>query len=97
MQRPTLGELLDFVWARENEPPYLRNSAAQLEHIMRARGELRSTSVWANGRRRFKRAAGLSYEEIATAVAAADASACGCSSRGENRKAPRPYGLRYAR
>src|SRR6266481_1340063 len=70
MHTPTLEKLLDFVLGAGDDRR-TAELAAQLEHIHAGRGDLRSSERFGELRRRFQRAAGLSDEEIATAVAAA--------------------------
>jgi len=67
---PTLEKLLDFVLGAGDDRR-TAELAAQLEHIHAQRGDARSGERFAELRRRFQRAAGLSDEEIASAVAAA--------------------------
>jgi pilus assembly protein FimV len=67
---PTLEKLLDFVLGAGDDRR-TAELAAQLEHIHSARGDARSGERFAELRRRFQRAAGLTDEEIAAAVAAA--------------------------
>jgi pilus assembly protein FimV len=67
---PTLEKLLDFVLGAGDDRR-TAELAAQLEHIHAQRGDARSSERFGELRRRFQRAAGLSDEEIATAVAAA--------------------------
>ena len=70
MHTPTLEKLLDFVLGAGDDRR-TAELAAQLEHIHGSRGDGRSSERFGELRRRFQRAAGLSDEEIATAVAAA--------------------------
>ncbi|HKM66402.1 MAG TPA: tetratricopeptide repeat protein [Candidatus Acidoferrum sp.] len=70
MHTPTLEKLLDFVLGAGDDRR-TAELAAQLEHIHAGRGDTRSSERFGELRRRFQRAAGLSDEEIATAVAAA--------------------------
>ena len=70
MHTPTLEKLLDFVLGAGDDRR-TAELAAQLEHIHAGRGDARSSERFGELRRRFQRAAGLSDEEIATAVAAA--------------------------
>ncbi|HKE08414.1 MAG TPA: tetratricopeptide repeat protein [Candidatus Acidoferrum sp.] len=70
MHTPTLEKLLDFVLGAGDDRR-TAELAAQLEHIHNNRGDVRSGERFAELRRRFQRAAGLSDEEIAAAVAAA--------------------------
>ena len=70
MHTPTLEKLLDFVLGAGDDRR-TAELAAQLEHIHGSRGDGRSSEQFGELRRRFQRAAGLSDEEIATAVAAA--------------------------
>src|SRR5467141_1885067 len=67
---PTLEKLLDFVLGAGDDRR-TAELAAQLQHVHAGRGDLRSSERFCELRRRFQRAAGLSDEEIATAVAAA--------------------------
>ncbi|MGB7437721.1 MAG: tetratricopeptide repeat protein, partial [Candidatus Acidiferrum sp.] len=67
---PTLEKLLDFVLGAGDDRR-TAELAAQLEHIHAARGDARSSERFGELRRRFQRAAGLTDEEIAAAVAAA--------------------------
>ena len=67
---PTLEKLLDFVLGAGDDRR-TAELAAQLEHIHSERGDVRSGERFGELRRRFQRAAGLSDEDIATAVAAA--------------------------
>ncbi len=70
MHTPTLEKLLDFVLGAGDDRR-TAELAGQLEHIHAERGDLRSGERFGELRRRFQRAAGLSDEEIAAAVAAA--------------------------
>jgi pilus assembly protein FimV len=70
MHAPTLEKLLDFVLGAGDDRR-TAELAAQLEHIHAGRGDSRSAERFGELRRRFQRAAGLTDEEIATAVAAA--------------------------
>ncbi|HET6932861.1 MAG TPA: tetratricopeptide repeat protein [Candidatus Acidoferrum sp.] len=70
MHTPTLEKLLDFVLGAGDDRR-TAELAGQLEHIHADRGDLRSSERFGELRRRFQRAAGLSDEEIAAAVAAA--------------------------
>ncbi|HWN74827.1 MAG TPA: tetratricopeptide repeat protein [Candidatus Udaeobacter sp.] len=70
MHTPTLEKLLDFVLGAGDDRR-TAELAAQLEHIHASRGDLRSGERFGELRRRFQRAAGLSDEEVAAAVAAA--------------------------
>jgi pilus assembly protein FimV len=70
MHTPTLEKLLDFVLGAGDDRR-TAELAGQLEHIHAERGDLRSSERFGELRRRFQRAAGLSDEEIAAAVAAA--------------------------
>jgi pilus assembly protein FimV len=70
MHAPTLEKLLDFVLGAGDDRR-TAELAAQLEHIHSTRGDTRSAERFGELRRRFQRAAGLTDEEIATAVAAA--------------------------
>jgi pilus assembly protein FimV len=67
---PTLEKLLDFVLGAGDDRR-TAELAGQLEHIHESRGDARSSERFGELRRRFQRAAGLSDEEIATAVSAA--------------------------
>ena len=67
---PTLEKLLDFVLGAGDDRR-TAELAAQLEHIHATRGDARSSERFGELRRRFQRAAGLTDEEIAVAVAAA--------------------------
>jgi pilus assembly protein FimV len=67
---PTLEKLLDFVLG-SGDDRRTAELAAQLEHIHAGRGDVRSGERFGELRRRFQRAAGLTDEEIAAAVAAA--------------------------
>jgi pilus assembly protein FimV len=67
---PTLEKLLDFVLGAGDDRR-TAELAAQLEHIHASRGDLRSSERFGELRRRFQRAAGVSDDEIAAAVAAA--------------------------
>jgi len=67
---PTLEKLLDFVLGAGDDRR-TAELAAQLEHIHAERGDMRSSERFGELRRRFQRAAGLTDEEIAAAVAAA--------------------------
>jgi pilus assembly protein FimV len=67
---PTLEKLLDFVLGAGDDRR-TAELAGQLEHIHASRGDARSSERFGELRRRFQRAAGLSDEEIATAVSAA--------------------------
>ena len=67
---PTLEKLLDFVLGAGDDRR-TAELAAQLEQIHAQRGDARSSERFGELRRRFQRAAGLSDEEIAAAVAAA--------------------------
>ena len=70
MHTPTLEKLLDFVLGAGDDRR-TAELAAQLERIHASRGDLRSSERFGELRRRFQRAAGLSDEEVAAAVAAA--------------------------
>jgi len=70
MHTPTLEKLLDFVLGAGDDRR-TAELAGQLEHIHASRGDLRSSERFGELRRRFQRAAGLSDDEIAAAVAAA--------------------------
>ena len=65
---PTLEKLLDFVLGAGDDRR-TAELAAQLEHLHSSRGDARSSERFGELRRRFQRAAGLSDEEIAAAVA----------------------------
>ena len=67
---PTLEKLLDFVLGAGDDRR-TAELAAQLEHIHADRGDMRSSERFAELRRRFQRAAGMSDDDIAAAVAAA--------------------------
>ena len=67
---PTLEKLLDFVLGAGDDRR-TAELAAQLEHIHANRGDARSSERFGELRRRFQRAAGLTDEEVATAVRAA--------------------------
>ena len=69
LHTPTLEKLLDFVLGAGDDRR-TAELAAQLEHIHNERGDSRSGERFGELRRRFQRAAGLSDEEIAAAVAA---------------------------
>jgi tetratricopeptide (TPR) repeat protein len=71
---PTLEKLLDFVLGAGNDRR-TAELAAQLEQIHHADGDRRSAERFGELRRRFQRAAGLSDEDLATAVPAAPAAA----------------------
>lgn len=66
---PTLEKLLDFVLGAGDDRR-TAELAAQLEHIHAGRGDARSSERFGELRRRFQRAAGLTDDEIAAAVAA---------------------------
>jgi pilus assembly protein FimV len=70
MHAATLEKLLDFVLGAGDDRR-TAELAAQLEHTHSGRGDSRSAERFGELRRRFQRAAGLTDEEIATAVAAA--------------------------
>ena len=70
MHTPTLEKLLDFVLGAGDDRR-TAELAAQLEHIHGSRGDSRSSERFGELRRRFQRAAGLSDEDITSAVAAA--------------------------
>ncbi|MGB2626346.1 MAG: tetratricopeptide repeat protein [Candidatus Acidiferrum sp.] len=70
MHTPTLEKLLDFVLGAGDDRR-TAELAGQLEHIHAQRGDTRSGERFGELRRRFQRAAGLSDEEVAAAVAAA--------------------------
>src|SRR6267154_377171 len=84
---PTLEKLLDFVLGAGDDRR-TAELAAQLEHIHAGRGDLRSSERFGELRRRFQRAAGLSDEEIATAVAAAMPQPVDVQPVGKTEKAP---------
>src|SRR5207253_11232836 len=65
---PTLEKLLDFVLGAGDDRR-TAELAARLEQIHTEAGDKRSTERFAELRRRFQRAAGLSDEELASAVA----------------------------
>src|SRR5208337_1114330 len=67
---PTLEKLLDFVLGAGDDRR-TAELAAQLEQIHAERGDVRSSERFGELRRRFQRAAGLTDDEIAAAVAAA--------------------------
>jgi pilus assembly protein FimV len=67
---PTLEKLLDFVLGAGDDRR-TAELAAQLEHIHAERGDTRSSERFGELRRRFQRAAGLSDDDVAAAVAAA--------------------------
>src|SRR5216684_2035523 len=64
---PTLEKLLDFVLGAGDDRR-TAELAAQLEQIYHADGDRRSAERFGELRRRFQRAAGLSDEDLATAV-----------------------------
>jgi tetratricopeptide (TPR) repeat protein len=66
---PTLEKLLDFVLGAGDDRR-TAELAGQLEHIHLSRGDARSSERFGELRRRFQRAAGLSDDDIAAAVAA---------------------------
>jgi tetratricopeptide (TPR) repeat protein len=70
MHTPTLEKLLDFVLGAGDDRR-TAELAAHLEHIHADRGDTRSSERFGELRRRFQRAAGLTDDEIAAAVAAA--------------------------
>jgi pilus assembly protein FimV len=70
MHTPTLEKLLDFVLGAGDDRR-TAELAAHLEQIHAQRGDPRSSERFGELRRRFQRAAGLTDEEIAAAVAAA--------------------------
>jgi pilus assembly protein FimV len=70
MHTPTLEKLLDFVLGAGDDRR-TAELAGQLEHIHAGRDDVRSSERFGELRRRFQRAAGLSDDEIAAAVAAA--------------------------
>src|SRR5207302_6561558 len=67
---PTLEKLLDFVLGAGDDRR-TAELAAQLEQIHTETGDKRSAERFAELRRRFQRAAGLSDEELASAAAPA--------------------------
>src|SRR6516225_2848551 len=67
---PTLEKLLDFVLGAGDDRR-TAELAAHLEHLHSQRGDTRSGERFAELRRRFQRAAGLTDDEIAAAVTAA--------------------------
>ena len=67
---PTLEKLLDFVLGAGDDRRTAELSA-QLEHLHGSRGDARSGERFGELRRRFQRAAGLTDDEIRTAVDAA--------------------------
>jgi len=67
---PTLEKLLDFVLGAGDDRR-TAELAAHLEHLHSQRGDTRSGERFAELRRRFQRAAGLTDDEIAASVAAA--------------------------
>jgi tetratricopeptide (TPR) repeat protein len=87
MHTPTLEKLLDFVLGAGDDRR-TAELAAQLEHIHAGRGDLRSSERFGELRRRFQRAAGLSDEEIAAAVAAAMPQPVDVQPVGKTEKAP---------
>ncbi|HTZ47249.1 MAG TPA: tetratricopeptide repeat protein [Verrucomicrobiae bacterium] len=70
MHTPTLEKLMDFVLGAGDDRR-TAELAAQLEHIHASRGDTRSSERFGELRRRFQRAAAMSDDEIAAAVAAA--------------------------
>jgi len=70
MHTPTLEKLLDFVLGAGDDRR-TAELAAQLESIHGQRGDKRGSERFGELRRRFQRAAGLTDDEIASAVAAA--------------------------
>jgi tetratricopeptide (TPR) repeat protein len=70
MHTPTLEKLLDFVLGAGDDRR-TAELAAQLESIHGQRGDKRGSERFGELRRRFQRAAGLTDEEIASAVASA--------------------------
>jgi pilus assembly protein FimV len=66
---PTLEKLLDFVLGAGDDRR-TAELAGQLEHIHASRGDTRSSERFGELRRRFQRAAGLSDDDVAAAVAA---------------------------
>jgi pilus assembly protein FimV len=87
MHTPTLEKLLDFVLGAGDDRR-TAELAAQLEQIHAGRGDLRSSERFGELRRRFQRAAGLSDEEIAAAVAAAMPQPVDVQPVGKAEKAP---------
>jgi len=87
MHTPTLEKLLDFVLGAGDDRR-TAELAGQLEHIHAGRGDLRSSERFGELRRRFQRAAGLSDEEIASAVAAAMPQPVDVQPVGKPEKAP---------
>src|SRR5438094_3297248 len=67
---PTLEKLLDFVLGAGDDRR-TAELAAQLEQIHTETGDKRSAERFAELRRRFQRAAGMSDEELASAAAPA--------------------------
>jgi tetratricopeptide (TPR) repeat protein len=67
---PTLEKLLDFVLGAGDDRR-TAELAAQLEHLHQRHGDSRSSERFGELRRRFQRAAAMTDEEIARAVAAA--------------------------
>src|SRR5216683_2817365 len=84
---PTLEKLLDFVLGAGDDRR-TAELAGQLEHIHAGRGDSRSSERFGELRRRFQRAAGLSDEEIAAAVAAAMPQPVDVQPVGKAEKAP---------
>ena len=66
---PTLEKLLDFVLGAGDDRR-TAELAAHLEHIHEQRGDARGSERFGELRKRFQRAAGLSDDELAAAVAA---------------------------
>ena len=87
MHTPTLEKLLDFVLGAGDDRR-TAELAGQLEHIHAGRGDLRSSERFGELRRRFQRAAGLSDEEIAAAVAASMPQPVDVQPVGKTEKAP---------
>ncbi len=87
MHTPTLEKLLDFVLGAGDDRR-TAELAGQLEHIHAGRGDSRSSERFGELRRRFQRAAGLSDEEIAAAVAAAMPQPVDVQPVGKAEKAP---------
>src|SRR5260370_24887250 len=71
---PTLEKLLDFVLGAGDDRR-TAELAAKLEHIHSDAGDQRSSERFGELRRRFQRAAGLTDEELAIAVPAAEPAA----------------------
>jgi pilus assembly protein FimV len=87
MHTPTLEKLLDFVLGAGDDRR-TAELAAQLEHIHAGRGDMRSSERFGELRRRFQRAAGLSDDEIAAAVAASMPQPVDVQPVGKAEKAP---------